>query len=175
MGSSRMEDTLLDIAEAADQVFLAYAVAMSSAQGLEGDLVTLGLATGVCELGGTSPCELEDLDSHLSTKTMGQLLFFLKKNGYLDQTSHSEWFKAIKIRNQLAHSFFVENVEKMLTVEGCEKLADELQEIDQFLEHVQNEVRLTLPQVIAALGLDAAEVNETYVRECNKILEGNRY
>jgi len=80
----------------------------------------------------------------------------------------------LRLRNNLANGFFIDNVEKMLTPEGCIHLASELRETDEFLERVQDQMRETLPQVIAALGLDMAEFRELFAREYEKIMEGER-
>ena len=160
--------------EPEDEVFLGFGMAMSTAQALEGDLLSLSLAVGAHAQGGATPAEFKDLDSQLSKRTLGQLLGFLKAKGYLDRSSHAEWFAALELRNYLAHGFFIENVEKMLVPEGCIQLASELREVDAFLERIQDQVRETLPRVIAALGLDVSEFRELVAREYEKIIEAER-
>ncbi len=153
-----------------DEVFAAFGRAMSTAQCLEVDLLSLSVLVGVHARGGVTPEELSDLDSRLSKRTLGGLMHALQKDGYLERTMHAAWFRALDIRNGLAHRFFIDNTERLTTSAGQREVTAELREQDAALEVVLQEVRAVQKQVIRALGVNLQDFQRLFETEYRKIM-----
>lgn len=151
-------------------MFAAYGRAMSTAQDYEGQLLSLSLLVGAHAQGGFGTPGLSDLDERLSKKTLGALLRWLEQGGYVERSMHADWFEALRIRNNLAHRFFLDRVERLASPQGQLQVAKELDRADEFLYRVRNEVRSVLPQVLHALGVDVDEFMANVAEEQRKIL-----
>ena len=153
-----------------DVMFTAYGRAMSRAQDYEGQLLNLSLLVGAHAQGGFGTPGLSDMDRRLSKKTLGALLHWLEAGGYVERSMHAVWFEALRIRNDLAHRFFLDRVELLASRKGHLDVARELENADDVLYRARNEVSSVIPQVLHALGVDVAEFMASAAAEQQRIL-----
>src|SRR5437867_3883437 len=104
--------------DAEETMFATYGRTMSTAQDFEGQLLGLSLLVGAHEQGGIGSPGISDLDRQLSKKTLGALLRWLEDRGYIERSTHILWFRALEIRNTLAHRFFLDRVELLASRQG---------------------------------------------------------
>ncbi len=153
------------------EVFVAFAKAMATAQTLELDLLSLSLLVRAHEKGGVTPSELEYIDAQLSKKTLGAMLRALEQGGYIERSLHRDWFRALETRNRLAHRFFIDNLERLLTSASQLVVAEELRQDDDLLFRVREEVCAVTRQVVQAFGIDEEEFLRAVAEEQRKIFE----
>ena len=135
-------------AELRKDVFAWYGSAAYAAQLFEVELVTLMLCHEKKEKPEISVADIDDLDSKLSKKTMGQLIHDLNKRFTLTDRFKNTLIGYRDQRNYLAHEFFYSNGSKLLSPKGCQELIQELQskyanlkEADRVMSEMSSTVR----------------------------------
>jgi uncharacterized protein YutE (UPF0331/DUF86 family) len=78
-----------------------------------------------------------DFDRRLR-KTMGQLIYELRKNKALNSEMESELKKALEIRNYVAHGFFKKQLQKLYNEQGIDECIHELRESGGYLKYVSD-------------------------------------
>jgi hypothetical protein len=91
--------------------------------------------------------DFDSFTGDLSSKTMGQLINKLQSLNAIDASNNAKLREALKKRNWLAHSFFVDHALTFLSEEGRLKMVKELEACTSFfgeLEDILNPITFTL-------------------------------
>jgi len=135
-------------------VFAWYGSAAYAAQLFEVELVILMLCHEKLIKPDTTNESIDNLDSRLSRKTMGQLLHELKKRFSISPDFEVLLLSYRDKRNYLAHEFFSENGKNLTSVEGCNKMLVELQGIYESLNEADAIVSKMTENIRKAQGID---------------------
>jgi len=111
--------------------------------------------------------DFDTFDKALSKKTMGNLLSLLKDIGVLDETITNKLSLALKKRNYLAHTYFVEHALDFINEAGRNNMIKELQEIIEML----NTVEETLQPISRAAAIKYGLTDEVLERLKNEMYE----
>jgi hypothetical protein len=109
------------------------------AQVIEQSVVNLAVALQAKGVGGLTASDVMDQYKRLEGRTFGNVLNAARKLTSIPASMDADLEQALKYRNQLAHSFFVERSDNLLTSAGRKVMIDELRSMLGFLTRVDEE------------------------------------
>ena len=121
------------------ELYAFFGLTFYKAQVLEQGIVNLAVALqakGICPL---TVGDVLQIYERYDKKTLGSVLKAARSLTAIPESMDSDLKKALQIRNHLAHRFFVDHSEHMLTAKGCGAMLDELREMLEFLATVDEE------------------------------------
>ena len=142
------------------QVYAKYGVAMYYAQVLEHGLANFIVASRAGET-GIDPQRLWD---ELFAMTMGQQMRQALMEAELSNTLIDRLKRALRIRNVLAHHYFRERAEQMLSVHGRISMLDELEDMRAELEATDNALEPITHRLLEAKGVSRAMLEAELAR-----------
>jgi hypothetical protein len=107
---------------------------------------------------------LNNLDTLLSKKTLGQLLVEVKKRTDITPAIESQFIEYKDKRNYLVHRYFPVNGEKLITIEGCQELIVELQKLYTDLREADAIATKISSEIQILCGIDEVDFQK-YVQE----------
>ena len=101
-------------------------------------------------------------EANLLSKTMGQLLRVLKKHGIVDLEFNAKLDAALKRRNFLAHSFFVEHSHNFVSFVGRKQMIEELENDIELFNDVEAFLNPITMKFAKKYGLSKEKLNKIY-------------
>lgn len=112
-----------------------------------------------------------DFDRRLR-KTMGQLIYELRKSKALDNEMEAELRKALETRNYIAHGFYKRRLPKLYNELGIDECIIELREAGGYLKHVSDKFEKLLALELEKYGYDRDFVSEFGEAQIAKARQG---
>ena len=101
-------------------------------------------------------------ETKLLSKTMGQLLKILKRHNIVDLAFNDQLDLALKRRNYLAHSFFVEHAQNFVSFKGRDAMIEELEEDIELFNKVEDFLNPISMKFANDYGLSEEILNKHY-------------
>lgn len=140
------------------ETFARFGLAAYEAQCVERQLGILLATTLNPRFFQSSPEERDRFFDTEFAKTLGQMLTALRARTTLAPTLEPRLRQALELRNWLAHNYFGERADSILSWDGRERMISELQETADFLASVDVELTTISEQWLQRAGISKKKI-----------------
>lgn len=160
------EDQLDDNAKRRRELFGRYGLAMYHAQCVEKSLALLTSTVFHKDFLKSSVDIREKIQSQSFSKTLGKLIHKLESQVTIPPNLKNNLLDALNKRNWLAHDYFYDRAEALLTQDGNEKMIEELTDLYDFFSTLDQQLMSTVDKWSKKVGI--AEQIENDFKEIQK-------
>lgn len=165
-------DMLDPEADQAREVYAHYGLAMFVAQLLEHELVTFVVVSRTIGSAFVSVDERDALEAELFGSTMGRQLRHALAEARIGDAEGELLQAALRTRNLLAHDYFRERAEHLMSERGRNAMLDELERMRDELAAANDALTALTRVLMAQLGV-TAEMIEAEVESARRSLDAN--
>ena len=112
-------------------------------------------------------------ETKLLSRTMGQLLKILKKHNIVDVAFNTQLELALKRRNYLAHSYFVEHAQDFISFSGRKAMIQELEKDIELFDNVEDFLNPITMKFASDYGLSEEKFNNYFDELLNNALNAD--
>lgn len=162
------EDQLDENAKRRRELFGRYGLAMYHAQCVEKSLAILTSCVFHKEFLKSSIEIREEIQSQSFTKVPGHLIRKLESQVTIPQNLNNNLLEALRKRNWLAHDYFYDRAQDLLTPDGNKKIIEELTSLYKFFSELDLHLMSIVDKWSSKVGIEKSIENE--IKEMKKKL-----
>jgi len=136
------------------ELFGRYGLAMYHAQCVEKSLAILASSVFHKEFIRSSIEIREEIQAKTFSKTLGRLIRELESQVTIPENLKNNLLEALRKRNWLAHSYFFDRAQDLLTSDGSKKVIQELDELRRFFSNLDLHLMSIVDKWSARVGID---------------------
>jgi len=115
--------------------------------------------------------EFDKYNDNISSKTMGRILGLVRDLDILNEHEIESLKVALRKRNWLAHSYFVERAQLFMLPEGMKKMISELEECRDFLDGVDKTLMKSISSMCEKYGIMDTDIERIQNEMINEAKE----